>query len=135
MQSVSKLLPASELAWFAQASQVSGAGAATVSDHVLTPQSTHAIEPVASLYLPTTHPTHAAPSGPVYPSTQEQLVMVLLPWDELVWSGQDRHVSGVTAATVVEYMPPPQSRHTPVPCPTLYVPASQPVHFSPSGPV
>jgi hypothetical protein len=102
MQSVMRLLPASELEWFAHASQVSGAGAAMVLDHVLTTQSTHGLEPVTSLYLPPTHPTQAVPSGPVYPSTQEQLAMTLLPWLELVWFGQERQVSGVAAATDVE---------------------------------
>jgi hypothetical protein len=50
---------------------------------------------------------------------QEQLVMTLLPMSDRVRAGQAKQVSGVTAATVVEYRSMAQEMQVPVPLPTL----------------
>ena len=61
--------------------------------------------------------------------------MTLLPMSDRVYAGQPKQVSGVSAATVVEYRSMAQEMQAPVPLPTLYVPAKQASHSSPSGPV
>ena len=45
--------------------------------------------------------------------------MKLLPASDRVWAGQPQHVSGVTAATVVEYRSIAQRSHTADPLLTL----------------
>ena len=62
---------------------------------------------------------------------QEQLVITLLPRSDRVWAGQLKHVSGVTAATAVEYRSMAHEMQAPVPVFSLYVPAAQAVQAEP----
>ena len=70
------------------ARQVLAAVAPTVAEYVLAPQSVHAAEPVAVLYLPAAHAVHASlvqdapPSGPVYPMLHLQDVIPTCPVNE-----------------------------------------------------
>ena len=75
------------------------------------PQSVQASDPAESLYLPATHASHAPPSGPVYPTLQEQSTSALLPASDTESVGQLTQVSGVVAPAVLEYLPLIQSTH------------------------
>lgn len=54
-----------------------------IAEYLMASQSVHTINPVTVLYLPFAHATHAAPSAPVCPSLQVQLVWAQLPAGEL----------------------------------------------------
>ena len=95
----------------------------------------HAAEPFTSLKPPTSHASHSAPSGPVYPLLQVQLVSCLLPTRENVCAGQSLHVDSEIWAVSAEYVPLEHSEHGAEPFTSLYVPATQAAHCIPSGPV
>ena len=67
-----------------------------------TPHAVQSPAPDALLYMPATHATHAAPSGPVYPARHAQSVMLLLPEMERVCAGQVSHEPADVAPTAVE---------------------------------
>ena len=68
-------------------------------------------EPFTSLYVPATHATHAEPSGPVYPTLQVQLVMMLLPGPEEALVGQALHVASDVSPVSALYFPIEHRRH------------------------
>ena len=94
-----------------------------------------AAEPLTSLKPPASHASHSAPSGPVYPSLQVQLVSCLLPTPENVCAGQSLHVDSEIWAVSAEYLPSEQGEHGAEPFTSLYVPAIHAAHAVPSGPV
>ena len=94
-----------------------------------------AAEPLTSLKPPASHASHSAPSGPVYPLLQVQLVSCLLPTPENVCAGQSLHVDSEIWAVSVEYVPLEHSEHGAQPFTPLYVPAIHAAHVTPSGPV
>ena len=55
-------------------------------------QSVQAEEPLTSLKPPASHASHSAPSGPVYPLLQVQLICCLLPAPEYECVGHWLHV-------------------------------------------
>ena len=97
--------------------------------------SVQAAEPFTSLKPPASHASHSAPSGPVYPLLQVQLVSCLLPTRENVCAGQSLHVDSEIWAVSVEYVPLEHSEHGAEPFTSLYVPAMHAAHAAPSGPV
>ncbi len=94
-----------------------------------------AAEPLTSLKPPTSHASHSAPSGPVYPLLQVQLVSCLLPAPENACAGQSLHVDSEMAAVSGEYVPREHSEHGAEPLTSLYDPGMHAAHASPSGPV
>jgi hypothetical protein len=97
------------------------------------PQSVHATEPMASLYLPAAHAAHVPPSAPVYPGWQLQLVRRTLPLGDCEFGGQIMHVLDAEAPAVGEYLPASQSIQELAPgAPVVsrYLPAAQSVHVA-----
>ena len=105
-----------------------------VTENVPAPQSVHVALPVTVLYFPATQAVHATPSGPEYPVLQTQLSMLVLAVEEFVFEGHAEQVEPVVAPRVPEYVPAPQSAHAAEPVASLYFPAKQAVHTTPSGP-
>ncbi len=103
-----------------------------VTEYVPAPQSLHRADPVDALYVPAVHTVHRPPSGPEEPVLHVQLVKAELPPGELEFVGQVTHV---ITATVVEYVPAPQSVQLADPVDVLYFPVTHAVHVPPLGPV
>ena len=65
-------------------------------------QSMHAALPLAALYLPAAQAEHVAPSGPVKPGLQMQLLSDEDPGRDCEFTGQGKHVLIALAPTDVE---------------------------------
>ena len=80
--------------------------AATTPLYLLAPQSVQVAEPVASLYLPATHPVHAPPLPlfPEYPALHAHAVTVLLPAVEKVFWAHAKQSSAEDEFNVAEYV-------------------------------
>ena len=79
---------------------------------------THALEPLATLYVPAPHDTHGPPSGPVYPALHAedtQSATASLALGEVVPAGHATQVDAAVAAAAPEYFPAAQSVHGAVP--------------------
>ena len=85
--------------------------------------------------MPAPHATQSPPSGPVYPALHVQSDAAALPAGELESVGQTVHTLFDVAASVVEYVPAPQSVQLPDPVSALWVPATHAEQALPSGPV
>ena len=84
-------------------------------------QGVHGAGPVPTLYVPAMHVEHM-PSVPVYPALQAELIQAaldVLTAGEFVPTGQARHAVTTVAASVVEYVPDPQSVHATEPVMSL----------------
>ena len=89
-------------------------------------------DPLTSLYLPLTHGSHAAPSGPVCPKLQVQM---LLPGNESECMGQFVQLSSDVWPVLELYLPLGHRRHALEPFTSLYFPFPQATQSWPSGPV
>jgi hypothetical protein len=110
--------------------------AATAPLYLLAPQFVHVAEPVASLYLPVTHPVHAPPRPlfPEYPALHAHAVTVLLPAADAVFKAHVKQTPAEDAFNVAEYVFRPQSVHAAEPVTVLYFPATHPKHGTPFRP-
>jgi len=98
-------------------------------------QAIHALEPAIVLYWPAAHAVQTPPSGPVYPALQEQSAIAELDAAAFAFAGHALHVDDAFAPTATEYVASPQSVHTALPVPVLYLPATHAKHAPPSAPV
>ena len=135
VQLVSCLLPTPENVCAGHLLHVDSKISPVCAEYLPSVHSEHGAEPLRSLYVPTMHAAHAAPSGPVYPLLQVQLVSIELPPCEYVCVGHLLHVASFIAATAVLYLPCAHSEHGAEPLTSLYVPAVHAAHAAPSGPV
>ena len=111
MHAALDVLPAGATELAGQARQSVTADAAVVVEYVPDPQSVHAAEPLAILYLPATHPVHTPPSGPVDPALHEQAVTAVLGLGEFELAGHVTQVDSSVAPVVAEYFPAAQFTH------------------------
>jgi hypothetical protein len=58
--------------------------------------------PLVVLYLPTTHPEHTSPSGPVNPALHVQEATLVLETGAFEFEGHVKHTPDVLAPTVAE---------------------------------
>ena len=128
-------LPSDDVALEAHLIHVKADKPASAVLYVPCAHNVQAAVPFTSLKLPTSHAPHSAPSGPVYPLLQVQLVCCLLPIPEYVCAGQSMHVDSEISAMAVLYWPCEHSEHGAEPFTSLYVPAIHAAHVTPSGPV
>ena len=141
VQLVSCLLPIPECECVGHSLHVASFNAATAVLYLPCTHSEHGAEPLTSLYVPAVHAAHAAPSGPVYPLLQVQLVSSPLPKPECECVGHSLHVASEiaamwgTMAALFCVLPCAHSEHGAEPLTSLYVPAMHAEHCIPSGPV
>ena len=105
VQLVSSPLPAPENVCTGQSLHVDSELSPMSVEYLPSEHSEHGAEPFTSLYAPAMHAAHAAPSGPVYPLLQVQLVSIELPPSECVCVGHWLHVDSEIAASTVLYLP------------------------------
>ena len=71
----------------------------------------------------------------MYPALHVQLLRTPLDAPEFAFAGHAIHTDDALAPTAVEYVAAPQSVHTALPVPALYLPATHAEHAPPSAPV
>jgi hypothetical protein len=98
-------------------------------------QAMHALDPGTVLYWPAAHAGHRPPSGPAYPALHVQLLRNPLDAAAFAFAGHAIHTDDALAPTAVEYVATPQSVHTALPVPALYLPATHAAQTPPSAPV
>ena len=121
MHAALDVLAVGEVRSAGQARHVASAVAARLEEYVPGPQSVHAAEPVALLYLPVAHAEHM-PFGPVYPALhggKMHAALAVLAAGEFVPGRQPIHVVTAVAAVVAEYFPAAQSVHAAEPVTSL----------------
>ncbi len=86
------------------------------------------------MYFPATHGMHLYPSGPDWPALHVQFVKVVLPTEDMEFSGHATHLELAESPTAEEYVAVAQSMHRADPSSDLYFPATHSAHTA-GGPV
>jgi len=105
------------------------------TEYVLLGHSMHNELPLIILKVPAIHGVHAIPSAPVVPGIHVQPDRNEVPGSECVLFGHVKHVSGVFALLVCEYLPDTHMIHSESPMVSLYFPVAHVAHGPPFSPV